>query len=242
MNKDIKVYIPLDSLFDYRQGLICKIITDPTQDNATRLVDAANKWVQYLAKRYDERRMDLFECPEIGLTHAKFEEAYANRSIDDFAFYTPSNLSKLIMAQIMEAESEYEQLPNIRSFSFVVNTWPYVLTDELQEILHESLTKRFRGKHDISFMHVDDTKATPSFYRSFSYVFKYDILLRDYKPFMDNLVNEPLPEVVFFVPDLFIKFQEYITGKPADVIEAFALTVVNQLALKPIPHAAYDHQ
>jgi len=241
MNKDIKVYLPLDSLFDYRQGLICKIITDPSQDVATRLVDAAKKWDQYLAKRYDERRMDLFECPEIGLTHEKFEAAYAERSLDDFAFYTPSNISKLIMTQILATETEYELLANIRSFSFVVNTFPYVLTEDIKEILLDSLRKRFRGKHEITLIHLDDRKATPSFYRSFSYVFKYDIFVRDNKPFMDNLLKEPIPDVVFFVPDLFIKSQEYITGKPAEVIEAFALTLVNQIGIKPMPHSAYDH-
>jgi len=241
MNKDLKVYIPLDSLFDYRQGLISKLITDPSQDLATRLVDAANKWSQYLDKRYDERRMDRFECPELGLTHEKFEAAYAERSIDDFKFYLPSNLSKLLMTQIMVQEMEYEQLPNIRSFTFIINTFPYEMDDELREVLREVLAKRFRGGHQINFIHLDDRKATPSFYRSFSYVFKYDLLLRDYKPFMENLAIEPLPEVVFFVPELFIKHQEYITGKPGDVIEAFALTVVNQIALKGIPAAAYDH-
>lgn len=237
------VYLTLDSLFDYRQGLICKLITDASEPLENRLVTAANLWVKHLEKRYDGRRMDDYTFPALNLTNEKFQEAYENRSLDDFKFYTPSNISKILLQSVMQVETNYDQLTSIRSFNLTINMFPYVLDEELQQILKDSINQRFRGRHEITLIYKDDRKATPSFYRSFDYVFKYDLLLsKDYKSFFDNLKKEPIPDVVFFVPAILFKNEEYITGKPEQVIEAFATTTVNQIALVPIPPVGYDHQ
>lgn len=242
MKKDLKVYIPLDSLFDYRQGLITKLITNEQDDIAKRLVDAASLWDEHFDKRYSERDIDDYDVPDVGLTNEKFKEAYDNRNINDFAFYMPSNLSRVLMSQIMNIEMEYDQIPDIRSFKLTINTFPYEMDDELLEVLRESLNIRFGGKHEIDFIFKDDRLATPSFYRSFTHVFKYDILLNDYKPFFTHLSKEIIPDVIFFVPSLFVRREEFITGKPEHVIEAHALTVVNQIAIVPVPTVVYDYE
>lgn len=242
MTKDINVYIPLDSLFDYRQGLVTKLITNEQDSLAKRLVDGLNLWEEHFAKAYTERTMDDYDVPALGLTNAKFKEAYEQRDVNDFRFYSPSNLSKALLSVVMALEMEYDRLPDIRAFKLTVNTFPYELDDELSEVLLESLNVRFGGKHEITLMSRDDRKATPSYYRSFTHVFKYDLLLGDYKPFWDNLRKEVIPDVVFFVPSLFLRREEYVTGKPGDVIEAQAITIVNQIAIVPVPAATYDYE
>jgi len=242
MKKDLRVYIPLDSLFDYRQGLVTKLITNEQDDLSKRLVDASNLWAEHFDKRYNDRDIDDYNVPAVGLTNEKFKEAYDNRNINDFAFYMPSNLSRILMSQVMNVEMDYDQIPDIRSFKLIINTFPYDMDAELQEVLLESLNARFGGKHEIEFIHKDDRLATPSFYRSFTHVFKYDILLNDYRPFFDHLNREIIPDVVFFVPSLFLRREEYITGKPEHVIEAHALTIVNQIAIVPVPVTVYDYE
>lgn len=242
MKKELRVYIPLDSLFDYRQGLVTKLITNEQDDLPKRLVDAALLWEEHFDKRYNSRDIDDYNVPAVGLTNEKFKEAYDNRDINDFAFYMPSSLSRVLMSQVMNVEMDYDQIPDISAFKLIINTFPYAMDSELQEILLDSLNKRFGGKHEIDLIYKDDRVATPSFYRSFTHVFKYDILLNDYQPFFKHLNTEIIPDVVFFVPSLFVRREEYITGKPEHVIEAQALTVVNQIAIVPVPKSVYDYE
>jgi len=242
MIKDINVYVPLDSLFDYKQGLICKLATDETQDLPARLVQAAQLWSTKIQERYRKRNIDDFNYPELGVTHDQFVEAYENRTVEDFVFYTPSNLSSLLAKYILELELEYEQMNDIRSFKVVVNTFPYQLDEDLSNALHDSLTQRFNGNQEVVLMYKDDRTATPSFYRSFTHVFKYDIFLgKAYENFFKYLVTEPIPDVVFFVPDLFKSIEEYITNTPAAVIDGIGLALSNQMGIRAIPHYAYDH-
>lgn len=240
-NRDISVLIPLDSLFDYRQGLICKLISKEEDDLAQRLVDSALLWDEHIKDAYANRVYDKYDYPALGLTEDKFEQAYAQRSIDDFAFYTPSNLLKVLLKSVLEVETDYDQTRNISSFTWTINTFPYQLDDDYREIIRDSIEQRFGKRYVVKFIHADESLATPSFYSSFNYVFKYDLLLsKNNERFMKHLATEPIPDVVFFVPDLFIKREEFITGKPIDVINAFAYALGNNISIRAVPHAFYD--
>lgn len=241
MNKEIKVYTELDSWFDYRKGLIMGLLADNSLPLEQRLTNAHTKWEQHIKKQYEDRRFDIYHYPSANINADDFKRAYDQRNINSFIYYMPSNLGSLLLKTIMETEYEYEQLTNIKSFSITVNTFPYVLDEEQQKELINSLQGRFKGRHPITLIHKDVTKATPSFYRTFNYVYKYDILLNDYKSFMEALPKEPIPETVFFVPDVLLKPVEHITGKPHTVLEAFGLTIVNIMSIKPIPKSIYDH-
>lgn len=241
MNKEISVYTELDSWFDYRKGLIFKIIADQTLPTQERLEDADNKWTKFAKKMYEERRFEIFRFPGLDVTPENFKEAYDNRSINDFLYYMPSNLGNVLLKTVMETEASYDQLTNIKSFSIIVNTFPYVLTNEQSQELVRSLRARFKGRHEIKLIHKDAHLATPSFYRSFNYVYKYDLFLNDNKAFMDNIKTEPITETVFFVPDVLLKPVENITGKPADVLRAMGLTLAAIFSFEPIPHWSYDH-
>lgn len=241
MNKEIRVYTDFDSWWDYRKGLLFKLITDSSKSTLERTAEILTKWDQYAEKLYAERRFERYDFPHLNITHEQFLEAYKNRSVDDIVFYVPSNLNAVLFKTFMEIETQYDQYRGIRSIEIDLNTYPYIFDEQLQKELIESLRNRFRNRFKVNLIYRDISKITPLFFKNYSYVYKYDILLGDYPEFTKNLAKEPIPEVVFFVPDIYIKAVENITGKPADVIDAFAMTVAPQIGLKSVHHSIYDN-
>lgn len=241
MNKTIKVYADIDTFFDMRRGIIQWLATEGITDDVLRKREGDRLWDTYCAKSYLERRMDTMEFPGINVTQAKFKEAWANRSIENFLMAYPSNASKTMLKNILELEQLTDKPLAIKGVDLYVNTWPYNFDKELSDSFVAHCTTLFGNRFNVKALDINVLGAEPNFYKQFDYVFKYDILSEDYKKFQTSLIQQPIPDVTFLVPDVLVKESDFFKGSVSDRIFAYSVTVATSVKLIPISHDFYDY-
>ncbi len=242
MNRVLKVYVELDGLFDYRRGLIQKLITQDIVNDSERKRKGDELWATYCETNYNKRNIDNFEYPGLDLKHDQWVKAYKERSIGDFLMFYPTNLPSYLFRKIIEIEAANEKPLDISGLTLFVNVHPYVLDDELKEELIQHLRVRFGGKFVIKLLDHDPSTMTSTYYRQFDYVFKYDILSGPYEWFRRSLETKPIPEVTFFVPDLFAEDVPDIEATPQSLLFACSISVSAIWKMVPIEHNAFDYE
>jgi hypothetical protein len=100
----------------------------------------------------------------------------------------------------------------------------------------------FSGKFVIKLLDHDPSTMTSTYYRQFDYVFKYDILSGPYEWFRRSLETKPIPEVTFFVPDLFAEDVPDIEATPQSLLFACSISVSVIWKMVPIEHNAFDYE
>jgi len=257
MNKTIEAYADVDSLFDYRRALIQKFITagmTGLKDNATedevaefnerRRLEGDKLWDLYVARNYQQRRMDTFEYPFIQFDKAKLKALVKQRSIKDWAFgYYPTNFMNKFLKVVVDQEQLTEAPISIKGVVLTINVFPYEFDDALSESLVAHCKTRFGGRVDVKVISADTRSATVNYYKQFDYVFKYDLLLNEeYKPLMDSIGSPPIPGTTFIVPDLLVQENEAFEGSIGDRIFACSLGVAAVFKVVPIDRSFYDYE
>ena len=241
MNRDIRVYLELDSLWDVRRCIVQKLLTRDIEGDEAKKESGDALWDMHYAKSYKERRIDNFENKSLGITQEMYEEAYKNRSVSDFLAYYPSNLPGHLLKTIIDIEQMAEQPIELRSIALTINTWPYVLDEEMHDLLVDTLNRRFSKKYELNLVYGDPKEFTATFYRQFQYVFKYDILTRDYEWFMRSLASCPIPGTTFLVPSIYHKLDTALTGTPDQVIFFLSVPLAPAVKLVPVATHIYDY-
>lgn len=258
MNKLIQCYAPLDSLYDYRRGLIQKWITrGMAVDNEDQLTDeqfaayqakrkatADNLWEIHIEKTYKQRRMDVFEYPFFQLNRKVFDELYNARTISDFGYgYYPSQFMQKFLKVVLDYEQLTELPIAIKGVVLHINVFPYKFDDAAKQDLIDHCKFRWGGRVDVKVMDVDDRNATGEFYKQFNYVFKYDLMLSaDYKRFFEAIPTTPIPNVTFIIPDLLVKETTDLEGPIADRLVAQSLATGASFKALPVNHLVYDYE
>lgn len=241
MNREIKLYAELDTLFDYRRGLLQWLMTEGIEDNEKRKDEGDRLWDLHVAKIYKERRMDTFDFPGYKLD-TRFKELYKKRSIKNWLMYYPSNFGREAVKTMLDLEGFTDRPIDIKSMTLTLNTHPYQLDAESKEELIEHCTRVFKGLVRVNLTEEDTRFLDASFYGRFNYVYRYDILTgENTEVFMKSLKDTPIPEVTFIVPDLLIKEDDSLTGEVTDRIFALSIVVAPSMKLVPISHAFFDY-
>ena len=243
LNRTIKVYTGLEDLFDCRRGIIQYLLTEHKTyaSDATHKADGDALWDLYYASSYRQRRMDKFDIPEIKMTTEAYRAAYKKRHASQFLMFYPNPLEKHLFRMIMEMEMLDDPTPSIQGGILYVNTYPFVLDNELNALLLDTLKRRFAGRFGIQLIHSDPLAFTANTYGQYDYVFKYDILMGNYEWFIKSLAETQIPHTTFFVPALFVNESVMITGTPEDLIYATAATLCPTVKLVPVNPAIYDY-
>ncbi|PZR21152.1 MAG: hypothetical protein DI535_28770 [Citrobacter freundii] len=257
MNRVLTAYADVDSLFDYRRGLIQKWLTrDMAVSDENSLSDEAfaayqekrrlqgdTLWELHIEKNYRERRMDTFSYPFFGFTRQIFRELYQKRSLRDWGYgYYPTGFLSNFVKVIIEHEQLTDKPIEIKGVTLTINCFPYVMDTALKEELIEHVKTRLGYRVEVKTVDDDIINATPSYYRQFDYVFKYDFLLNeDYKSFFENVGKPPIPDTAFLVPDLLVQETEYLEGSIYDRIFAQSIALAPVLKLIPINKGFYDY-
>lgn len=240
MNREIKLYAELDTLFDYRRGLLQWLMTEGIEDDDKRKAEGDRLWDLHIAKIYKERRMDVFDFPGFKLD-AKFKELYKKRSISNWLMYYPTNFGKEAIKTILDLEGFTDKPIDVKGITLFLNIAPYELDEEAKEELIEHCTRMFKGLVRVSLVDQDTKYMDASYYSRFNYVYRYDILSgENTETFMKSLKDTPIPEVTFIVPDLLIKEVDTLTGDVADRIFALSIVVAPSMKLIPISHSFFD--
>lgn len=244
ISRDLLVYTELDSLFDYRRGLLQWLITEEIEEGKKKEV-GDNLWELHLAKNYKERRMDSFEYPFFNINRAKFKELYNQRSLKHWIMYYPSRLKDFLITSIMDVECMDSRPLNVRSMCLYINTYPYQLDDELKDQLIEHCKRNFGGLSEVKLIEEKPSTLTANYFKQYHYVYKYNLVNdEDSKYFLDSVKDCPVPDTAFIIPDVLVKDSEQLNkdASPSDIIYAFSVTVANAIKIIPIDKKIYDYQ
>lgn len=243
LNRMLRIYVELDSLFDFRRGLVQKQLVAGKRFNsdAERVIEADRLWEMYVEKRYRKRVLDVFDIPELNVSTEQYRKDLKARTITDFEMYHPSAIEKSMFKMIMDLEMMEDTTPSIKGATLYVNTFPYLLDDELNAQLRDSVSRRFGGRYGVEIVHSDPSAFTALTYGQYDYVFKYDILLGNYEWFLRSLMDTQIPGTTFIVPSLFHEMNEMVKGTPEDMIYAVAPTLSPAVKIVPCSVEVYDY-
>lgn len=198
----ITVYTDIDTLFDTRRGIL---------EHMAREAGVKNfEWRMY-EPFYKSRTLDYFEKPEFGITHAKFVERFGKRSVDDwvddkYCYFYPSNIIYSILPSIRSIEFGSNQTIQASKIELTVNTYPFEMSDELEQQLLQHLNAVFKIKIDIGLVYIPFEKQTASYINGYNYVFRYGHLINpELKAWYDTYAQCKLVGTKIIVPDLLAK-------------------------------------
>lgn len=233
----IRPYLEIKSLQDERRGIVQALIQEFNPSLEDIAVDAL--WVSLFAENYKKRVIDTFDKPEIGVTTELFRKRYKRRTLSDFKFYYPTHLLDSLLSVILTIDELSGKPIDIGEVQITVNVFPYEFDEELITMLADSITAKLPYKNAVRIISAADNTLTPNFFKQFTHVFKYDIFGEETANFQNNLINQPIPEVKFIVPDVFIKEPE-IPMSPTDMLIATGAVLFNSLQIIPWNHTLYD--
>ena len=242
MNRALKVYTELDSLYDYRRGLLQLLMTPNISDDALRKSTGDTLWLMHIEKNYKERRYDTFEHAFFNINREKFDALYDKRTISDWLMYYPSNFQRDFVKTLIDLEKLGDKPINIQTVELYVNCHPYILDDELKDMFVKHCTAAFKGLVSVKLVESDPSAHDASYYKQFNYVFKYDAIIgKGSKALMDSIKGYPIPDTAFVIPDILANKTDEFVGSNTDLIFSMSVTLGTVIKLVPIKHQFYDY-
>ena len=242
MNRLIKVYTELDSLYDYRRGLLQWLLTEGITDDELRKREGDRLWNLHIDKNYRERRMDTFEYPGLKINAERFKALYKERTLTNFLMYYPTKLSRNLLSSVIDLEQLTDVPITIQGVVLYLNLFPYVFDEELKQDLVEHLGTLFGGRVEVKLIDEDMRKADGSYYRQYNYVFKYNLLGEENRVFQETMSKHPNPETAFIIPDVLNREADAFAGSVKDWMFAWSLSVAQVARFIPVGHDLYDFE
>ena len=221
-NKGVfSVYVDLDCFVDVRRSILQRLIGD---------MDFAKTFPNYY-----KRKMDSFATPSLPFTDEQFKEAYENRNLSDLSGVIETPLMSKLLIILLNVDKLVGKPISINKVNITVNLNHYDgFDDELCREFTAALTRGMRFNHQVDFVNVPAFKQTSTFFKSFSHVFKYDLLLsKDYLKLFESLEKTPIPDTKFIVPPLMLKENAVLQNSPEEMILASSVVVSSFLKLIP---------
>lgn len=216
------VYVDLDCFVDVRRSILQSLIGDMNFDKTF--------------PNYRKRRIDSFATPSLPFTDEEYKQRYEGRNINDLAGVIETPLMSKLLVLILNVDKLIGKPINVNKVNITVNLNHYNdgFNDELCNEFKAALTRGMRFNHTVDFINVPESRQTSLFFKSFSHVFKYDLLLsKEYHHFLEGLEKHPIPETKFIVPSLLLKENAVLQNTPEEMI--LATSVMTSSFLKLIP-------
>lgn len=182
------VYVDLNCLLDFRLSVLSEINVEQTQI----LLESD----QYLDRTFDEF---------VGFDNENYKQMYKDRAerIESFINAPPTQLNLVLLKIIKDIRLQRTNTPYTDGAEIIVNTYPYVLTEETQEELCIVIHERLLGLAPVSVTRIEPTELTPRLCKSnYSAMFIYDYnewLETHYKNIAETLSNR-MVDIVLFAP------------------------------------------
>lgn len=215
------VYVDLDCFVDIRRSILQTLIGDMDFDKTF--------------PNYRKRRIDTFATPSLPFTEEQYKQRYDNRNLSDLAGVIETPLMSKLLIIILNVDKLIGKPININKVNLTVNLNRYDgFNDELRNEFSAALTRGMRFNHSINFVNVPVSQQNSTFFKAFSHVFKYDLLLsKDYFHFLESLEKNPIPETKFIVPSLLLKENNVLHNSPEEMIMATSIMTSSYLKLIP---------
>lgn len=200
-----------------------------------------NKIIPVL-KDYFSRASDMFK----GYENLNFDEAYSKRNLADLkqAFITLHH--RLIYEFIYCTLSMPKTNPELMEPKLIINTYPYVLSEEDDYALIKKIINITDGKCEITLINKDIKDLTPEFLKSLEVTIYsiYDFTLwLETMSVLNILRKQTCPEITMLSPAINRKENIHINKlkvKDIPLIEAIELSVRPFIDLKLIPVNLYS--
>lgn len=215
------VYVDLDCFVDVRRSILQSLIGEMDFDKTF--------------PNYRNRRIDSFATPSLPFTDEDYKQRYDNRNLSDLAGVIETPLMSKLLIIILNVDKLIGKPININKVNITINLNRYDgFNDELCNEFKAALTRGMRFNHSVDFVSIPASQQNSAFFKPFSHVFKYDLLLsKDYIHFLESLEKNPIPETKFIVPPLLLKENNVLQNSPEEMI--LATSVMTSSFLKLIP-------
>lgn len=240
MNRELRVYTEIQSLYDVRRGLLQWLMTEGITDDAMRIREGDRLWGLHMAKNYKERRMDTFEFPHLKINKARYDALAAAPSLEHWLMFYPTLATKTMLRKIMELEQLTDVPITIKGVTLFVNTFPYAFDQEMQDSFLEQCNKLFGFRFAVKLTYNDPSLMPAESYLPYDYVFKYNLMAEGNTLFQETVGKTPMPNVTFVIPDILVKDVESFTGSISDRIFAWSMALAPVVKFIPIGHVFYD--
>lgn len=156
------VYVDLDSILDFRLATVSRL----NDEFASTLLTEA-----YI----DRNRDDLFFKAHGDIDVATYNDAYRNRNAEYLIGAKPTAIFWLL-GKIISENMVANDTPNgYRHVELVINTWPFVLSEEAVNILENAVSIYLDGKFEIRSIHENPADISPADMKArFADVVMYD--------------------------------------------------------------------
>lgn len=244
MNRTLKVYVDVDSLFDYRRALLQYMMTEGIEDPEERVVKGDKLWAAHIERNYKERRFDTFNYPQFSIDEDRFNTIYRQRSVEHWqaGMFYPTRLVKQMIKRIIDIESISDKPLEIKEIKVYVNTFPYEFSEEHLAELEECVRVGLKGLGVVSTFFSNPSDHDAKFYGNYDYVFRYNMVLDESAlAFFDSFTANPIPKTSFILPDILARGNDTFSGPPKEWMLAAFLWLGPALKLLPIEHSLYDY-
>lgn len=184
------VYVDISALLDFRLA----VLSEMNAENAEKLL---------LNGQYFNRQADTF----IGFDQATFDHLYKTRAdrTESFIRAVPTELNNCLLKIVKDIRLQRTNTPYTDGVKIVVNTYPYMFTDDCKEELGLTIFTRLQGLAPVTVSYIEPSELTPEYCKnafSLMFIYDYNEWLELHSKLMASSLKQRMVEIVLFSPRL----------------------------------------
>jgi len=222
--KVASIFVELDALIDTRISVLWQM-------------DGAETIKTILQADYHNRPIDMFE----GIDNTKFKKLYDNRTKDCLKESMLTGVIDVIREFAYVTLSELVNSPRHFKPKVIINTYPYVLSEEEDNVLIATMVHLTNKLCDVQIVHMTYEEITPSYVKNNLEI----IVLYEYYKWLEvHAKSEAIkrvtcPEVTMFGPRIYFKPKDP-TVDVGDVYKAMEELAGPFIGLKLMPVSLFS--
>lgn len=180
-----KILVDLDCLLDTRLGTLACLGSDYA--------------VNALLNNYKTREIDSFP----GVSRQEFKDAYAKRDVETLKASLATNVFLILQACIKGSFENLAQGGQNNSIEFIVNYFPYKLTEDEVSYIREMILYRTGEAAEVTMIDISNEAMTPKHCKeNYALMIRYDYV-EWYEMHLDAIQETPIPGVTLIAPALY---------------------------------------
>lgn len=188
----MKYLVSLDAMLDTRLGTVAKL----DQKYAFEL----------LQKNWHLREHDDFSHNAPGFTHEEYVSAYRMRDVDTLRASVMTKLHEYILSMFEDEIKQPGHASSDMKHGIYINTWPYVLDEELRMTLNDIMRDLFPMMDEVLLVNIPMATLSPEYIKQNDY---RAVIFYELKDWLDyhyaSLEKTPIPQNYLIVPALLEK-------------------------------------
>ena len=216
--KTARVYVSLDVIFDTRMGTLIR----QDLEQAEQIFHAG----------YHERREDAFA----GVSMLEYRRRYQDRDVQTLKVSAITNIFAHFKQLNQELMYQLTQGPFHQKITYTVNTYPYRLTAEVEDLMQMLIWNQLGKLIDVHLVYLTDAQVTRAYLKAnFEAIYMYDVwswIERHYREF-DLAHDTRLHDIITYAPRLYFA-RAPSTAEEAELNKAGDIFAEMEKAVSPL--------